>query len=158
MTPGPDGPDFASIELRPRPHHAPNVGAKPLRKLGFGAVVDMTNAWLGDLYVRERLGEPWAKPVARPGRRGRDDVEYAVWARRYVQALDEAPRSPIKHLIDSAPAKALTAGEIRWYVGEARNRGLLTAAPPGRAGGQLTDKASVLLAQLPSASKAEGKL
>ncbi len=84
--------------------------------------------------------EPWlADP--RPGRRGREDRDYAIWAERYVAALEETSH-PIKklrkehHLSDSA---------IRGILNRARGRDLLTGSPQGRAGGTLTKKAIQIL-------------
>jgi hypothetical protein len=158
LAPGDDDePTVTEVVLCPQPGGEP-IGARRLRKLGFGAVVDAVNDWLSDPYLRERLGSPWTRPIPRPGRRGRADVEYARWARRYVEALAHAPRNPVKHLIDTAPAdEVLTAGQVRWYLGEARKRGLLTDAPAGSAGGKLTAKARSLLAELDRVRDEKGK-
>jgi hypothetical protein len=79
----------------------------------------------------------------RPGRAGRDDHFYAIWAARYAERAAYTPR-PIADLAqehDRPPAR------LREYIAEARRRGLLTATTPGRSGGQLTDKARALLEQ-----------
>jgi hypothetical protein len=79
----------------------------------------------------------------RPGRAGRDDHFYAVWAARYSERAAYTPR-PIAEL---AEAHDRPPTRIREYIAEARRRGLLTATRPGRSGGQLTDKARALLEQ-----------
>ena len=79
--------------------------------------------------------------VPRPGRRGRNDIFYARWAALYVDALAEGP-NPLPRL---AKAEHLNESTIRGFLHEARRRKLLTDAPPGRAGGQLTRKAETLL-------------
>ena len=80
----------------------------------------------------------------RPGRKGRDDGFYAAWAAAY---LDKCAQTRRPHL---ALAEETNYGKdtIRDFVQKARNRGLLTKAPPGRAGGQLLPKAVRLLEQM----------
>jgi hypothetical protein len=73
----------------------------------------------------------------RPGRGGRKDRYYAEWSARYLNACRENER-PIPLLAHRYHLKEST---IRGFLGEARRRGLLTPAPTGKAGGQLTDKA-----------------
>jgi len=79
----------------------------------------------------------------RPGRAGRDDHFYAIWAARYTAKAAYTPRpiADLAHEHDRPPAR------LREYIAEARRRGLLTATTPGRSGGQLTDKARALLEQ-----------
>jgi hypothetical protein len=79
----------------------------------------------------------------RPGRAGRDDHFYAVWAARYVERAAYSPR-PIADLAqehDRPPAR------VREYIAQARRRRLLTPTTPGRSGGQLTTKALAVLEQ-----------
>jgi hypothetical protein len=78
-----------------------------------------------------------------PGRAGRDDHFYAVWAARYAERAAYTPR-PIAELAeqhDQPPAR------LREYIAEARRRGLLTETTPGRSGGQITEKTRALLAE-----------
>jgi hypothetical protein len=81
----------------------------------------------------------------RPGRAGRDDHFYAVWAARYAEQAAYTAR-PIAELAD---AHDRPPTRLREYIAEARRRGLLTATRPGRSGGQLTDKARALLEDCP---------
>lgn len=76
----------------------------------------------------------------RPGRRGRGDPDYAGLAAAYVRALTTT--NPIRVLAKEA---GMSPTQARGLVYEARRRGLLTPAPSGKAGGQLTDKALGLL-------------
>jgi hypothetical protein len=117
----------------------------------------LRRATLGDLTRDASVGligriisavAPEATPTAdddqahpRPGRAGRDDHFYAVWAARYAERVAYTAR-PIAELADEhgrPPAR------LREYIAEARRRGLLTATRRGRSGGQLTDKARALL-------------
>jgi hypothetical protein len=79
----------------------------------------------------------------RPGRAGRDDHFYAVWAARYAEraAYTARPIADLAQQHDRPPAR------LREYIAEARRRQLLTGTTPGRSGGQLTDKARALLEQ-----------
>jgi hypothetical protein len=78
--------------------------------------------------------------VDRPGRRGRDPVEYARIAQRYESFLGSP--SPIAAL---AEAEGWEVSKARNLVYEARRRGFLTPTQPGQADGQLTAKARQLL-------------
>jgi hypothetical protein len=78
----------------------------------------------------------------RPGRPGRSDADYAIVAAEYVALVESAHRSPTQAMADRYEQNAQTIG--RW-LHIARQRGLLTDAPKGRAGGDLTDKARRLL-------------
>ena len=83
----------------------------------------------------------WAQTLAtRPGRKGREERDYAEVAARYVDALGS--RTPIKELAEQL---FLSDSQVRSVLNKARDRGLLTAAPKGKAGGKLTDKALKIL-------------
>jgi hypothetical protein len=84
------------------------------------------------------------RSTPRPGNQGRDDLEYAAIAAMYVRMLG-ASRTPLRALVDEL-GPGYTAAAVRAMVNRARKRGLLTSAPPGRAGGELTEKARALLA------------
>jgi hypothetical protein len=93
----------------------------------------------------------------RPGRAGRPDLFYAEKAARYVEALRDHPRDVIRHLVaEDAAAGHPENDEERWrgWLKIARQRVLLTPAPPGRAGGQLTPHCRRLLTRARKASAA----
>lgn len=77
----------------------------------------------------------------RVGRRGRDDRYYAEWSAEYVSALDGSTR-PVEEL---ARRHSLSSSQVRNLIYACRRRGMLTSAPPGRAGGELTRLAIELL-------------
>jgi hypothetical protein len=83
---------------------------------------------------------------ARPGRKGRADVEYADIARRYVGFVSTSAK-PIEAL---AEQMAVSKSSASSYVHEARRRGLLTSTPQGSPGGRLTEKAIELLRRAPN--------
>jgi hypothetical protein len=102
--------------------------------LNFGVLSDFTNDWSG--VDAER----------RPGRRGRTDTYYARVARDYVELMEQGDQSPVATL---ARRKCLDAKTVSNLLGAARLRGLLTPPPRrGRAGGQLTEAARRLLANI----------
>jgi len=91
---------------------------------------------------------------ARPGRGGRDDLFYAIWAAAYVERLLAGDRTPVRSLGEDPPIELegapspLSRNTVRGILADARSRQLLTTAPPGKAGGELTTKASKILATL----------
>ncbi len=88
-----------------------------------------------------------AEELLRPGRRGRGNQFYAVWAQLYVEACKVSPRSPYPRLAEEHPR--FTERTIQAFVNQARDRGLLVGTVPGRAGGRLSKKAERLLAAIP---------
>jgi hypothetical protein len=130
-------------------------GALPpeaLRRLGLTALrnATITNAdrpvvkWLAGIHPAS--DEPWLTSP-RPGRRGREDRDYALWAKRYVEANEESSH-PIKKMTADHPGHS--AEMLRAILNKARKRGLLTESPKGRAGGWLTKKAEALLGETES--------
>lgn len=109
-----------------------------LRKLGNSAALSRVDEVLEGALVGEYLGEEWRRRVHRPGRSGRPDAYYAEWALRYVAALGS--ESAVRTLVEEeiAAGRHTTEAAVRAYINKARTRGLLTQAPSGRAGGELT--------------------
>ena len=109
-------------------------------------------------HLIERTGESgWLDPfieVPKPGRKGRPDVEYAIWADRYVLAVHVTNGKPMPALESDFPGH--TASSLRAILNKARRRGLLTAADPGKAGGKLTKKAIDLLEESGSPITSKG--
>jgi hypothetical protein len=117
------------------------ITTRMLRQIRTGALIasyrSAARAWsfvlpdtAPDLSVSERVG-----------RRGRDDRFYARWAAEYADALTRSP-NPVAEM---AARHHLSASQVRNLVHACRKKDMLTAAPPGRAGGELTARAIELL-------------
>lgn len=114
-----------------------------------GLLGDM-NEELRSPFLRHLLGRSggasWQDPfleTPKPGRRGRPDIEYAIWADRYVEAIERAQGKPIVALTREHPG--MSADSLRAILNKARKRGLLSKSEPGRSGGHLLPKAITLL-------------
>jgi hypothetical protein len=59
-----------------------------------------------------------------------------------VELVESGERQPVKHLSE---IKNISGSAIRTILGEARSRDILTAAPKGRPGGQLTKSGHEIL-------------
>lgn len=95
--------------------------------------------------------DPWLTTPRRPGRQGRSDEDYARLAAAYVDLIDRGSRSPIRDLAEELRARGgdwLADESVRQLIHAARARGLLSASPPGKAGGALTPIAIELLASI----------
>lgn len=99
-----------------------------------------------------RLGAEMAR--RHPGRAGRPDSFYLAWAQAYFERLAAGSRRPIKDLAQRPPrtikgyvsdGDRVSEATVRDIIHEARERGLLTRSPKGRAGGELTPKAIRML-------------
>lgn len=131
---------FSPATLSPPPE---GITAQVVRSIRFEDLRSEARLMAGlPPNVGLRLTEEELGAVRRPGRRGQEDRFYARWAARYVRALAHGP-NPTRQLAD-----AYHYGEntIRGFVRQARRRGLLTNAPAGKAGGELTTKAEWLVA------------
>jgi hypothetical protein len=136
-------------------HNFPNLptfGPEVLKRLPLSEMQTEVDAYFGSPFGASTLPAQWitaqfaAKP--RPGRAGRPDVLYAVWAARYVDALagTKAPIAALVKQYENTPER-ISAASLRAILNKARGRKrqLLTKAPAGRAGGELTKKAEQLL-------------
>ena len=89
------------------------------------------------------LPEHWrgkSLTLPKPGRRGHPESFYAMWVKRYVDALEREPRSPVKLL---AEEHHYSRGQIRAWLDKAEHLGLLVGRPSGmtgRAGGRMSAK------------------
>lgn len=83
----------------------------------------------------------------RPGRTGRPDIFYARIADSYVRLVRAGSRSPVKDLAAALRKRGdwYSDGSVSQLVFTARERGLLSESPVGRAGGDLTPEARKLL-------------
>jgi hypothetical protein len=131
---------------------------RALRDVHLGHALELAYAQLGRAFERGRRHPSFPPPASfaehavstprRPGRKGREDSFYAAVAAAYVDAIERGSRKPV---VDAADTLSEAWGGtheptyVRDLLHVARQRGLLTRPPKGRAGGQLTDKACVLI-------------
>ena len=121
------------------------TGVTSWRDARLGEVGQALDRAFGDPVVALRLGDRWeARVKPKPGRQGRTDLFYAVAALDYVRALEAAPSTPVRWLVEKAPG-GVTADKLRARIRRARERGLLTKTPKRHPGGELTDKAKTVL-------------
>jgi hypothetical protein len=115
-----------------------------LRRLRVGALEAAARRQMTEVpKVAAALPKTWAVDAARrPGSRGRDDVHYAEVAAAYVAAFKAGSDRPV---VDVAESLFVAPKTVSNKLFRARERGLLTSPPRGRAGGELTDKAKALL-------------
>ncbi len=131
-------------------YHFKEITARRLRELPLRKLSEMAKA-----EAVERIGMDWpweARPEfaeewverfsTRPGAAGRDDLEYALLAERYVALVAAGVRNPIAILAGQDNKGRAT---IRNSIFTARDRLLLTSVGDGRVGGELTDKSRALL-------------
>jgi hypothetical protein len=115
-----------------------------LRRLKVGALEAAARRQMTEVpKIAVALPKSWAVDAARrPGSRGRDDVHYAEVAAAYVAAFKAGSDRPVVDVADSLYVAPKTVSNKLF---RARERGLLTSPPRGRAGGELTGKAKALL-------------
>lgn len=131
--------------LRPIPSaDGPAVTARLVRTLPVGEIQEFARAQATrtfELPAAKRALARWASGFEeRPGRRGRDDRAYAAVAALYVESGHDV------HKV--AAQLGYSVSTVKGVLYEARQprRGpLLTQAPRGKAGGELTDKAREIL-------------
>jgi hypothetical protein len=111
------------------------------------------------LQSESKAAGAFVAPSSRPGRKGHGLVFYAVWAARYADLVSDGSETPSRRphrvLADRYASEGFSESAIRGIVNDARHRHrLLTpAAVRGRPGGQLTEKAKAVLAELEKGSK-----
>jgi hypothetical protein len=99
------------------------------------------------------LPEHWrgkSLTLPKPGRRGHPEAFYAMWVKRYVDALEREPRSPVKLLGEE---HHYSRGQIRSWLDKAERLGLLVGRPSGttgRAGGRMSAKCRRILEGKPT--------
>jgi hypothetical protein len=126
----------------------PEVTTEVLRAMSFRKIQREVDEILAQWTERDplthRLTEGFLDS-ARPGRRGREDHEYAAVAEVYVKHLRSGSSAPVKR---AAEELHLSVPAVRALLNKARKRNLLTASKrEGLAGGELTKKAKRLLAR-----------
>lgn len=145
--PGTWANDVDAIEKAP----AGGLTASQLRSLDLGKVLARARALAestSEFLNKREPGSsgPWAENLRaapkRPGRSGRDDYFYAQLAEWFVALIGQNVRGPVQRI---AREKGASEHTVRDWLAEARKRGLLTKAAPGRTEGKLTEKAKALL-------------
>lgn len=128
-----------------------DITGQLLRSIPYGELRDAAVAWLQQGILGHLLAataEAWrdvrgAQP-RRLGPSGYSDLFYARVAARYASLVAAGEAQPMRRM--SSEQEGVPIPTVRTQVSEARKRGLLTDAPrPGRAGGELTDKAIEIL-------------
>lgn len=121
-----------------------------LRTVPLGQIIDAARAHAaevaevisGEAAARLfELLEPWRRD-ARTSDVTRDETSYAALVARYVELVSRGDRKPADTIGKELGMSAVTVSQ---RVREARQRGLLTDAPPGKPGGDLTELAYHLL-------------
>lgn len=130
------------LVIEPAGPVTPDAGitTRMLREIHTGSLIAALRA--ATHQARHYAGSaPDLSVSTRVGRRGREDHYYAGWAAEYASALTRSGH-PVAEL---AARHHLSASQVRNLMHACRRRGMLTAAPPGRAGGELTPVAVALL-------------
>lgn len=78
------------------------------KRLRLGALQTQLAGEVRRPWVLMQVGRTWADAVmspARPGRRGRPDLHYAIWAKRYVEALKVDRAHPVPLMLERELAR-----------------------------------------------------
>jgi hypothetical protein len=143
ISPTDAGLQIDRLTIRPWGDAAPPGGitTRMLRQVRTGAIFASYRSAARALSFVLPDTAPDPSVSERVGRRGRDDRFYARWAAEYADALTRSP-NPVAEM---AGRHHLSPSQVRNLVHACRNKKMLTAAPPGRAGGELTARAIELL-------------
>lgn len=143
-----DVEDFPLVELRLRPALVTpppeGITVDLVRSIRLRPLHEAVRAWMAlppAVGPTMKIERTEFGTVKRTGRRGRADAFFAQWAAWYVEEL-AITANPIPPL---SKRHNFSSGTVRYFLNEARRRELLTKAPPGRAGGRLTEKGMRLL-------------
>lgn len=117
------------------------ITTRMLRQVRTGAIIAAYPAPARVFGLIQPDSVPDLSVSERAGRRGRDDRFYARWAAEYVGAFSRSGH-PVAEM---ASRHSLSPSQVRNLVHACRRRGMLTSAPSGRAGGELTARAIDLL-------------
>jgi hypothetical protein len=117
------------------------ITTRMLRQIRTGAIIAAYRPAARVFAAVQPDAAPDLSVSERTGRRGRDSRFYARWAAEYADALTRSG-NPVAEL---AARHHLSPSQVRNLVHACRKKDMLTAAPPGRAGGVLTARAIELL-------------
>jgi hypothetical protein len=117
------------------------ITTRMLRQIRTGAIIASYRSAARALSFVLPDTAPDLSVSERVGRRGRDDRFYARWAAEYADAFTRSGH-PVAEL---ATRHHLSPSQVRNLVHACRKKEMLTPAPPGRAGGELTARAIELL-------------
>lgn len=115
------------------------ITTRMLRDLKTGPLISTLR--VAAAQSKALFGTPDLSIGHRVGRGGRDERFYAEWAREYVAACARS----VHPVADLAARYHVSASQVRNLTYACRKRGMLTRSLPGRAGGELTEKALRLL-------------
>jgi hypothetical protein len=113
-------------------------------------LADRIPEWASYLHKVAAASEALAGAPKRTGRRGNGIDHYLRWAVRYTEKVRKGEKHPIAVLAAEWANSGVTANYVRDTITDARRRyGLLTKPGQGLAGGDLTEKALLLLSIRP---------
>jgi len=150
-------PTLVDSDWLPEPPEG--LTSRALRRVHLGRALELAYEQLADwLRFEQRQEKPMPTKFTqeavsaprRPGSKGREDRFYAAVAALYVEALEQGSRKPVVDAAGTLSRKrrgTYDPAYVRDLLHVARQRGLLTRPPRGRAGGQLTDKGRAALVQ-----------
>jgi hypothetical protein len=131
------------LTIEPSGDVAPSGGitTRMVREIRTGVIIASCRAAGGWMAAYLPGDAPDLSVSERVGRRGRDHRFYARWAAEYADAFARSGH-PVAEM---AARHNLSPSQVRNLVYACRRHGMLTASPPGRAGGELTARAIELL-------------
>jgi hypothetical protein len=142
--------EITEVRITPGPFRVGGITADDLRLLRLHQAArevldhirnEEPSDWFGHPALDVMPPREWATTLStRPGQHGRDELDYALVAAKYISHLGS--RQPV---VDVAEELYLSTSQVRNILYEARTRGLLTGKGQGKPGGELTPKALDLL-------------
>ena len=126
----------------------PIRSAADYTRVGLGMINRAIEAYWRNLEKLDETMFAQAGGVPRPGRAGHDEKYYALWVRRYLDAVEQHGQRYMAHLLAEHPG--YTANVIRRTISEAETtkHRLITNRPGrGKAGGTMTEKCKRILAE-----------
>jgi hypothetical protein len=144
-------PVVVRLTIEPEGETPPGgISTRQLREISIPDCIELAReaiAYMSRGYVpaRDDIWKYFNEPGGRrPGRPGHPDEYYAEVAREYGHLIDEGERRPI---VAIARRRGLSEERVRQLVHKARDKGFLSPASRGRAGGYPTKRAFHVLAE-----------